>query len=201
MHGGNRKVVQSQLKVIKSDGSEEEYLHTKVIGTISNALSNTDQADVYIAEQFADVVTYYLYDRQNRRIATSSEIFSIIKAVLTSTGYYDAAVSLSEYQFERQIKRSRIEVVPIDIQELTDAEQFTIARESGSRSRWDKSRISNDLVKKNYFSRHTARAIASMVEYRIFNMGITVVPTSLIKQLVLNETAAILRAQQQMQTV
>jgi len=200
LHGGKRKVVQTQLKVIKSDGSEEEYLHTKVIGTISNALSNTGQADVYIAEQFADVVTYYLYDRQNRRSATSSEIFSIIKAVLTATGYYDAAVLLSEHHFERQIKRSRIEVVPIDIQELTDAEQFTGARESGSRCRWDKSRISNGLAKDNYFSRHTARAIASMVEYRIFNMGISLIPTSLIKQLVLNETAAVLRAQRQMQT-
>ena len=36
----------SQLKVIKSDGNEEEYYHTKVIGTISNALNNTTLADV-----------------------------------------------------------------------------------------------------------------------------------------------------------
>ncbi len=28
-----------QLKVIKSDGSIEEYLHTKVIGTFGNALA------------------------------------------------------------------------------------------------------------------------------------------------------------------
>jgi len=201
LHGGKRKVVQTQLKVIKSDGSEEEYLHTKVIGTISNALSNINQADVYIAEQFADVVTYYLYHRQNRRSATSSEILSIIKAVLTETGYDDAAILLSEHHFERQIKRSRIEVVPIDIQELNDAEMFTAAKETGSRSRWDKSRIANDLVGKNHFSRHTARAIASMVEDRIFNMGISLVPTSLIKQLVLNEGASVLRAQRQMQTV
>jgi transcriptional regulator NrdR family protein len=194
-------VVQSQLKVIKSDGTEEEYIHTKVIGTLSNALSNSDQADVYIAEQFADVVTYYLYHRQNRRVATSSEILSIIKAVLTETGYDNAAISLSEHHYERQIKRSRIEVVSIDNQELTDAEQFTIARESGSRSRWDKSKIANDLVQKSSFSRQTARAIAAMVEYRIFNMGLTLVPTSLIRQLVLNETAAVLRAQKQMQTV
>ena len=194
-------MVQSQLKVIKSDGTEEEYIHTKVIGTLSNALSNSDQADVYIAEQFADVVTYYLYHRQNRRVATSSEILSIIKAVLTETGYDNAAISLSEHHYERQIKRSSIEVVSIDNQELTDAEQFTIARESGSRSRWDKSKIANDLVQKSSFSRQTARAIAAMVEYRIFNMGLTLVPTSLIRQLVLNETAAVLRAQKQMQTV
>jgi len=193
-------VVQTQLKVIKSDGSEEEYLHTKVIGTISNALGNTGNADVYIAEQFADVVTYYLYHRQNRRSATSSEILSIIKAVLTETGYDDAAIRLSEYNFERKIKRSRVEVVSIDIHEQTDAELFTGAMESGSRCRWNKSRIADGLVTDNALCRHTARAIASMVEDRIFDMGISLVPTSLIKQLVLNETAAILQAQRQLQT-
>ena len=194
-------MVQSQLKVIKSDGSQEEYLHTKVIGTISNALCHIGRADVYLAEQFADVVTYYLYHRPNRRSATSSEIHSIIKAVFTATDYDDAAVKLSEYHFKRQIKRSRVEVVSVDIQELTDHEQLTGAKESGTRYRWDKSRIVEGLVSKNAICRHTARAIASMVEDRIFNMGISLVPTSLIKQLVLNETASILRAQEQLQTV
>jgi hypothetical protein len=46
----------------------------------------------------------------------------------------------------------------------------------------------------------TARTIASMVEEKIFNMGISLVPSSLIKQLVLGDTAAVLRAEQQLQT-
>lgn len=191
----------SQLKVIKSDGSEEEYFHTKVIGTISNALNNFGLADIYIAEQLADVVTYYLYQQPNRRVVTSNEILSVIKAVLTATGYDDAAVRLSEYHFERKIKRSRVEVISIDIRELTDARQLTGAKESCARCRWDKSRIADELVMKNALSRHTARAIASMVEDKIFNMGIPLVPTSLIKQLVLNETAAVLQAEEQLQTV
>lgn len=190
----------SQLIVIKSDGSEEEYLHTKVIGTISNALNNTTLADVYIAEQLSDVVTYYLYQQPNRRVVTSNEILSVIKAVLTATGYDEAAVRLSEYHFERKIKRSRVEVISIDIRKLTDARQLTGAKESGDRYRWDKSRIVDKLVVKNNLSRHAARAIASMVEDKIFNIGIPLVPTSLIKQLVLNETAAVLQAQEQLQT-
>jgi transcriptional regulator NrdR family protein len=194
-------VGKSQLKVIKSDGGEEEYFHTKVIGTISNALNNATLADVYIAEQLADVVTYYLYQQSNRRIVTSNEILSVIKAVLTATGYDDAAVKLSEYHFERKIKRSRVEVISIDIGELTDARQLTGAKESGARYRWDKSRIADELVAKNDLSRHTARAIASMVEDKIFNMGISLVPTSLIKQLVLNETASVLQAEEQLQMV
>lgn len=191
----------AQLKVTKSDGSEEEYFHTKVIGTISNALSNNNFADVYIAEQLADVVTYYLYQQTNRRVATSNEILSIIKAVLTTTGYDDAAVRLSEYHLERKIKRSRVEVISIDIREFADARQLNGIKESGLRCRWDKSIIAEGLVAKNDLSRPTARAIASMVEDKIFNMGISLVPTSLIKQLVLNETASVLQAQEQLQMV
>ena len=194
-------MMQTQLKVIKADGSLEEYSHTKVIGTINNALDKIGQADVYIAEQLAEVVTYFLYHRQNRRSVTSSEIFSIIKAVLTATGYEDAAIELSEHHFKRRLKRSRTEVVSIDIQELTDAELLVGSEGTDGRCRWDKSRIVGDLLKKYDLCPPTARTIASMVEEKIFNMGINLVPSSLIKQLVLSDTAAVLRAQQQLQTV
>ena len=193
--------MQTQLKVIKADGSVEEYLHTKVLGAISNALGSAGQADIGIAEQLADVVTYYLYHKQNRRITTSSEIFSVIKAVLAATNYEDAAIVLTEHHFERKLKRSRIEVVWIDVQELEDAELLTNGEGTDNRCRWDKSRIVEGLVTKYDVSRQTARTIASMVEEKIFSMGITLIPGSLIKQLVLNDAAAVLRAQRQLQTV
>ena len=194
-------MMQTQLKVIKADGSLEEYSHTKVIGTINNALGKIEQTDIYFAEQLAEVETYFLYHRQNNRSITSSEIFSIIKAVLTATGYEDAAIGLSEHHFERKLKRSRTEVVSIDIQKLTDAELLVEAEGTNSRCRWDKSRIIKDLVTKYELCQPTARAIASMVEEKIFNLGINLVPSSLIKQLVLGDTATVLRAQQQLQTV
>jgi hypothetical protein len=190
-----------QLKVIKADGGIEEYLHTKVIGTISNALGRIGQADICIAEQLAEVVTYFLYHRQDRRAVSSSEIFSIIKAVLAATSYEEAAVALSEHHFERRLKRSRIEVASIDIRELADAELLCRDGELDGRCRWDKSRIVNDLVTKYDVCRQTARMIASMVEERVFSMGITLVPASLIKQLVLGDAAAVLQAQRQLQTV
>jgi len=190
-----------QLKVIKADGSVEEYLYTKVIGTINNALGTVDQADISVAEELAEVVTYFLYHKQKPHSLTSSEIFSQILVVLTATGYEDAALALSERHFERKLKRSRIEVVSVDIQDMADAELLAKAEESGHRSRWDKSRIVNNLVTKYNVSRQQARMIASMVEEKIFSMQITLVPASLIKQLVLGDTAVVLRAQRQLQTV
>ena len=190
-----------QLKVIKADGTVEQYLHTKVIGAISNALGSNGRPDTYVAEELAEVVTFYLYNRQNRRSVTSSEIFSMIKAVLTATAYEDAAVALSEHHFERKLQRSRIEVAYIDIEELADAEQLCKTEHLDGRSRWEKSRIVKDLMEKHGVSKQIARTIASMVEEKIFNMGLTLVSASLIKQLVLGDAAAILRAQRQLQTV
>lgn len=189
------------LKVTKTDGSVEEYLYTKVMGTISNALGIIGQADISIAKELSEVVTYYLYHRQGGLAVTSSEIFSIIQAVLTATGNEDAAIALSEYNFERRLKRSRIEVLLIDIEKLSDAEMLCNVEELGTRSQWDKSRIVKDLVTKYSVCRQTARMIASMVEQKIFSMGSTLVPASLIKQLVLSDAAAVLRAERQLQTV
>jgi len=56
-------------------------------------------------------------------------------------------------------------------------------------------------VAKHGISQQTARAIASMVEEKIFRMGMTMIPASLVKQLVLSDAAAVLRAQEQLQTV
>jgi transcriptional regulator NrdR family protein len=201
LQGGKTMGMKMQLKVVKADGSAEEYLHTKVIGTISRALGRVGQADMCVAEQLAEVVTYFLYHKKTPRGVTSSEIFSIIKAVLASTKYEDAAIALSEHHFERKLKRSRTEVVSVDIQDLGDAELLSRAEESPTRFRWDKSRIVTDLVNKHGLSRQMARTIASMVEEKIFNMGITLVSASLIKQLVLGDIATVLRAQRQLQTV
>ncbi len=189
-----------QLEVTKADGTVEEYLHTKVIGAISNALVAVGQPDVHVAEELADVVTYYLYRRDTPHSLTTSEIFSIIKAVLSTTGYEQAAIALTEHRFERKLKRSRVEVVAVDMQELADAELLCEAGQCAARSQWDKGKIVADLVSKHGLCRQTARTIASMVDEKVLNMGLTVVPASLIKQLVLSDTAAVLRAQRQLQT-
>lgn len=190
-----------QLKVVKADGSEEEYLHTKVVGTVSNALSGISAADMRTAEHLTEVVTYFLYHERAVGLVTTGEIFSIIQAVLTAAGYEQAASVLSEYHYRRKLKRCRIEVVSVDVQELADAEMLCVGAESPGRSRWDKSRIVKDLVSKYDVGHQTARAIASMVEEKIFSMGLWLVPASLVKQLVLGDAAAVLRAERQLQTV
>ncbi len=190
-----------QLKVVKADGSVEGYLHTKVLGTMSHALGRIANSDVNVAEPLTEVVTYYLYHEKKSSQITSSDIFSIITAVLTAAGYEEAAIILSEHHFERRLKRRRIEVAGVDIEELADAQLLCEAEGPAGRAQWDKSRIVEDLMIRHNLSQQMARTIASMVEEKVFRMDIRLVPISLIRQLVLGDTATLLHAERQLQAV
>ncbi len=190
-----------RLTVVKTDGTKEPYLHTKVVGTIANALNASEQPDVYAAEELAEAVTFYLYRNENHHKVSSNEILSMIEAVLASTGYEEAAVTLSEYHYQRRLRRSRIEVIKGKLSKLADAENLYKNDAGQTKSRWDKSRIVEDLVAEYELPRNIARAVASIVEERVFSMGLPIVPAILIKQIVLSDTASVVRAQQQMQTV
>jgi transcriptional regulator NrdR family protein len=190
-----------QLQVTKADGTTEEYIHTKVIGTINNACAAAGRPDMDMAEDLAEVVTYYLYKKQEQRRVSSSAILSMIKAVLTSTGHEAAALALGDYACERRLKRVRTEVLAVDVLDFADIERLYETRPPAARMPWDKGRIVQDLMTKSGITRQTARAVAAMVEERVFRMGMTVVPQSLIRQLMLGEAAAILRAQRELQAV
>lgn len=177
-----------QLKVIKADGSTEQYLHTKVIGTVSNALGLIGEANVFTAEQFAEAITFYLYQENGVRQISSSRIYAVVQSVLTETGYDDAAKALNEYHLNRKLRRGRIEVSEDD----QDGSQLRAER-------WNKSRIVESLEKKG-IGRQIARAIASVVEEKILNLGMTKISRSLIKQLVRADTRAMLQAAGQLRT-
>ncbi len=189
-----------QLQVIKADGTTEEYIHTKVIGTIHNAFVAAGRPDIAMAEDLAEVVTYYLYQRQDQRQVNSSEILAVIKAVLTSTGYEAVAAILGEHTLERRLKRARTEILAVDVQDFADVERLCRTTPWPERMPWDKGRIVSDLIAASGMAPQTARAVASAVEERVFNMGMTLVPRSLIKQLVLGEAATVLQAQKELQT-
>jgi hypothetical protein len=190
-----------RVTVVKADGTREEYFHTKVVGTIANVLCATGQPDTAVAEELAEAVTFFLHRSGQYRSVSTSEILSIIETVLAGTGYVQQAVALSEHHFERKLRRSRVEVVSGQPGGLADAEGLYKDSFRQVRSRWDKSRIIEDLVSSYGLPRQMARTIASMVEEKVFNIGSFIVPAGLIKQLVLSDAAAILNAQRQLQTV
>lgn len=189
-----------QLKVTKADSSIEDYSHTKLIATLSNALGSVNQGDIFIAEQLAEALTFFFYHNYSSHcMITSNEILSMVKTVLASTGYGEAAVMLSEHHHRRNLHRNRIEVVKMDVRNLSDAAKLAELRRNGLTQRWNKSKIIAELVAEQGLDYATARVVASMVEDRIINSQFRCVSCSLIKQLVLSDTLAVLHGMEQLQ--
>ncbi|MBN1816670.1 MAG: hypothetical protein JW828_04875 [Sedimentisphaerales bacterium] len=176
-----------QMRVIKSDGAVEEYLHTKVIGTLNNALALVNESNVYAAEQFSEAITFYLYRKNQDDHVASDQIHLMVQAILSATGYDHAARALNEYHLNRMLKRRRTSVTWQGEDQVRPDEP------------WAKSRIVEDLMARQGLSRPLARAIASAVEEKALQLGISRIRNTLIRELVASESDAMLRAGQQLQ--
>lgn len=183
-----------QLKVIKADGTVEGYLHTKVLATFVNAFARP--ADITVAGELAEAVTFYLYGKHGSNKVTSSEILSIIKAVLSSTGHDAAAANLAEYHCKRDLLRTRLEVIKSDIRKISDAVRLRRNIAPQQAGRWNKSKIINDLIAEHNLDVATARAVASIVEEKILASGFRCVPSAFVGFLALSQAQAMLSAQQ-----
>jgi hypothetical protein len=159
------------------------------------------RADIHLAEELSEAVTYYLFGTRRARRISSGEIFSIVQVVLAATGYEDAAGALSEHHYQRRMRRGRTEVIAAEFGGMSDAAMMQSALQRGRRSRWDKSRIVADLVGEHGLARQSARTVAGMVEEKIFGMQMTQVTTSLINHVVLSDAAAVLEAESHLQMV
>jgi hypothetical protein len=189
-----------QLRVIKADSTEEEYLHTKVIATFVNAFAVPAEKNTSIAQQLAEAVTFYLYNARGSSKIASSEVLSIIKAVLCSTGFDTAAEILTEHQQRRNLLRMRVRVIKADMDNLSASSPLLQIDRFGPDEHWNKSKITNNLIKKYNLDTVTARTVASIVEEKILDSGFRLVPTGFIRFLALWQMQVILSAQQQINT-
>ena len=180
-----------QIRILKSDGTIEPYLHTKVLGTFHYALALTGSESLYAAEQMAEAVTFYLYRQVSSGTLNTDQIHQMVMDVLSSTGYASASEALSDYRLSRKLKRKRIDVIT-DVKENPNMTMST---------HWDKTRIAEDLMNSHNVDRLLARAIASSVEEKILNLGVTKVRKSLIHQLVISDMESMLDAHRQLATV
>ncbi len=177
------------LKVIKTDGTVEEYLHTKVIGTFNNALGLIDQPNVFAAEQFAEAITFHLYHKQSQQYVASDEIHLMVQAVLSATGYGNAAAALNACRMNRAIRRRRVEIIDADGDRGDD------------RQPWNKAIIVDELVTQRGLDMHTARAIAATVEEKVLNLGMVRVPLGLLRQIVDYDAEQMLAARDQLELI
>jgi hypothetical protein len=192
--------------VIKADGAVEDYLHTKVLATINNCMTAAGHFDILFTEEFAEVITYHLYKQSAAGGHTigSDQIFAIVKAILCSTGFDDAAEILNNHQLQRKLRRGRIEVLKNCLSAFGGSGAEDVYKNDGQKmnppsAEWSKSKIVSDLVEENGLERQLARAVAGAVEEKVLNLQLRQVSAELIRQIVLAESAAMLCAHRQLQ--
>jgi len=184
-----------QLMVEKADGSAEVYLHTKVLGSIAGALSDSGQYQEDIAEQLAETVTSFLRRRHGSGRVTSDEIHSMIEVVLAETDHSMAALALHEHRIHRQIKRNRLEVIRCEaLPGGAGAFYRPLVTTTISVQPWDKSVMVRELERGSRLPHDMARAIAGTVEEKVLRLECSSVTSSLVRELVANELIMLSRA-------
>jgi len=186
------------LKVTKSDGSAEVYLHTKVMGSISAAMGDSGFYQEGMTEHLAEAVTEYIFRRYGSAPVCTDEIHAMIEAVLSETGYYEAALALHEHRLTRQINRCRTEVIHCRKTDHNDSAM------SGKRQNeeeyfahsWNKSIIVNFLETEYGLESPLARAVAGAVEEKVLRMGCRRVFASVVRAMVENDLWAMKQAEQ-----
>ncbi len=66
-----------QIRILKSDGHIEPYLHTKVLGSFNQAMAGMGDC-LYAAEQMAEAVTFYLYRQVRHGTLSADDIHQMI---------------------------------------------------------------------------------------------------------------------------
>lgn len=178
-----------QIRVLKSGGQIEPYLHTKVLGTLAMALAQTHSQPLFAAQLMAEAITFYLYRHIDKKsLVSSDEIYLMIQAMLEATGCPVAAAALRQHRLTRQVKRSRIEVVgsPDEPEPV---------------SRWDKNRLTDWIARHYDMQPLNARAIASAVEAKVLAMDEYRIRKSLLRQLIACQVEAFMDAQRHLDEV
>jgi hypothetical protein len=185
-----------QLMVEKCDGGREVYLHTKVLGSIAAALSDSGHYQEDLAEQLAETVTTFLRRRYGHGAVSSDEIHSMIEVALAESDYGQAALALHEHRINRQIKRSRLEVVHCPgfiSDELLPYHQTAMSLTSAQP--WNKTVIVRELERGRQLSHDMARAVAAAVEEKALRLDCCCITSSLVRELVNNQLFALQRAE------
>lgn len=174
--------LKDQIRVIKRDGSIEPFAIAKMLNCIRNGLAATGDScglDMSAAGGLAEAVFEYLTSSFRRSPVPSRHIAELVELVLSQTGHGTASLAIREHTASRELRRRRLMVAS--------------ARPSDGRivqHRWSKSLLVRHLRRQHHLDVPIARMIAGRVEQLLFNCGLRVVTSGLIREMARSELLA-----------
>ncbi len=186
-----------QLRVLKNDGTTEVYYHTKVMGTIGQSLSESGSYADGVVDSLAEAVSSYISKNYGCSIIESDQIHSIIQAVMSETGFFNAALILHEHRIIRQSQRNRMEIVHFYHDETYDNKNNAadVLMNSYFAEPWNKSTIVWHLENERGLSRGLSRMIAGQVEEKVLRLNCHQITSGLVREMIENELFHILKVE------
>jgi len=175
--------------VRKRDGRLVPFDQEKITEAIFKAARSVGGEDREMAGELAGVVALFLEREYEGNVPTIEDIQDMVEKILVNTGHAKTAKAYILYRQSRsQIRQSTL--VRKAVRENGSTTDLSLLVDPGSKDelvKWDRSRIALALQKEAGLDEKTAGEIASVVEKRIFDSGISRISTSLIRELVDNE--------------
>ena len=176
-------------QVRKRDGRLVEFDRQKIADAIFKAAQAVGGEDRVLAEELADVVTMFLEKNYSDCPPHIEDIQDTVEKVLIEMGHARTAKAYILYRDRRARIRESLQVRK-PVRQQNNATDILLQVGTESRDElvpWDKERISRALQVEADLAPEIAADIASDVEKRVLDSGMTRISTSLIRELVDNE--------------
>ena len=176
-------------KVRKRDGRIVSFDKSKIADAIFKAAESVGGEDRFLADQLAEVVEFYL-GKKGVAIPEIEEIQDAVEKVLIETGHAKTAKTFILYRDWRTRVRNTMRVSKQTKSANISSTDFALMVSNSQMADilpWDKSKISDALIKECDISPSIASTIASSVEEKIMRSELKNISTVLIRELVDNE--------------
>jgi len=176
-------------KVKKRDGRTVKFDKIKITEAIYKAAESVDGSDRALAEALSDKVTEVISTLFADKVPTIEDIQDTVEKVLIDSGHSRTAKAFILYRKKRDEIRAKTKVRrTVKKKSSTTDQQLLVDSDSDTEyQEWDKNRIADALVAESGVAKEDADKIASVVEKRVIQSGVSRIGTSLIRELVNNE--------------
>ena len=178
--------------VIKREGQLVEFDRKKIVEAIFAAMQVMGEENKSRSEKITDQVIKKLEERFKDKIPQVEEVQDIVEETLIKEGMVKVAKAYILYRDKRSRIRESLKVRKkiVNHKSMTDLSLLVSAPTSENIFPWDREKIVHALVKEAETPLNISRKIAKAVEEKIFDLGLSEITTSLIRELVDNELFA-----------
>lgn len=177
-------------RIRKRDGRIVPFDTAKIVGAVRAAQAAVEEEDPGLGSEVAELVVLELVRRGARPAGgqppTIEEVQDLVEQALIELGRVRVAKSYILYRDRRSRAREALAVAP-----SPRVGGRLLVRESGGVQPWDKSRIVAALLEEGEVPRATAERVAGRVEERVLRSGLRRVTTTLVREMVASELAAL----------